>query len=338
MRRSAFAASGIGLAALGLVFTGCAAPAPAETPAASASAESTPTPTVDAIALGPAEMPPLEFDGDCERALPAEDLARIVGFDVALDSMENRYLANLGALECAWTTSDGDQVRLDVVLRAAVDGPVFPAEHESAFFDDCGYDGYRCSWQGGDASVWIAGDFVGTQATHEEVVAWGQAMTERVLENRTHSDSWTRDRSGWWFALDCAQVATAIGAQSGRAIEGQFSAWDADLPPVAYAVSLTTAGQTRCFLFDTEAGRSPGSLRILPGEGARPVEDGYEAVDLGIPGITAFVDVSDSEESRPTYILSNGVNRIELFVPEDAGPAEQFATAVAAAAASDFQP
>ncbi len=51
MRRSPFAALGIGLAALCLALTGCASPAPAETPAASAPAEPTPTPTVEPIVI-----------------------------------------------------------------------------------------------------------------------------------------------------------------------------------------------------------------------------------------------------------------------------------------------
>lgn len=339
MRPSPLAALAVGLAAFSVTLTGCAtgAGASVETPAAVPSSEPSATPTPEPISLGPAELPPLEFDGDCQHALAAEDLAGIVGTGVTPDPEGDRYLANMGALECTWTGADIGAVRLYVMPRSAIDGPVLPAREESAFFDECSYDGSTCAWQGGDESVWIAAEFVAPHAVQEEVNAWGAAIAARVLENRSAhpAEPWTRDRTGWWFALDCAQAATAIGAQLGRPVEGMSYGWDADRPPVGYAVGLTTAGHTQCLLSDAESGQLWRTMRVYPGEGGRAVDDGYVTVDFGVPGITVYADATDREDGRSTYVLTDGVNRIELSVSGDS--AEQFAVAVAAAAASDFE-
>lgn len=338
MQRSRTAVLASGLVIVALAATGCATgAAPAETPAAVPSSEPSPTPTVEPIALGPAEMPPLAFDGDCEAALPAAELAEIVGVAVTPNSAERTYLANVGALECTWDGADGREVGLVVVPRAAFEGEAFPTEYEAGFFGQCSYDAYTCDWQGGDSSVWISASFVASRGTQEEANAWGEAIGARVLENRAADPGvpWTRDRTGWWWPMACAQVNDAVGAQLGQPLGSLQMGWDADRPSPAYAIAITTAGQSRCWL--GEPGSDFGSFWIHPGEGARPAGEGYEAIELGVPGITASVREVEDGRGRPTYMLSDGVNRIELWVSADDAPVERILVAVAAAAASDFQ-
>lgn len=334
MRRSSHAAALIGLA-VAVTLTGCATPAPVETPAASPSASAS-QPPVEPVVIGPAEMPPVAFGGDCAKALSADDVAEVLGVPVTAEAVESEdYLVNMGGLACEWTAESGASVELEVVPRAGLDGAVFPEEYEASFFDQCSYDG-SCRWQGGDDAVWLALTFRAIDgAAQDDVDAWGEAVGARVTANHAAAEAppWTRDRTGWWPVLDCAQVADAVGVQLGEAPTGEMSGWDADLPPAAYVLAIEGARVTRCSL-DGVDGTTSAMVSIEPGMGGVPV-DGATAVELGVPGITAF---SVADEYQLPYLLTDGVNRIRLSVRADGPDGEtRLLTAIAAAAASGFQ-
>lgn len=336
MRTPPLAGIATALALLGLTLAGCASPAPAETPAVSA--EPTPEPTIEPIVIGPAEMPPVPFGGDCAKALSVDDIAEVTGVTVAPEApSQGEAMGNVGGLECEWLAANGDRVILALIPRAGLDGAVFPEDLAPTFFGPCTAGSY-CAGQGGDDNAWVGVTLVAPEGTtQEDFDAWNEELGRRALENyaATADAPWTRDRAGWLPALDCGQVGDAISAQLGVPVAGQISGWDADRPPTGYVMALEASQQTACYLVLDEA--QGASLTIWPGLGEALRADGATEVDFGIPGITAY-EGAESDYRGRTHIMTDGVNRIDLGARTgDAEAQRRFAVAVAAAVASDFE-
>lgn len=335
MRCSPRSAVLLGLAVV-LTVTGCATPAPTETPAASPSAPA-PEPTVEPLVIGPAQMPPIAFGGECAKALSLADVTEVLGAEATLDGSrpEGRTsIDSAGGLQCAWTTPEA-QLTLDVIPRSGLNGAAFPEERAARYFDECN-DGWFCSWEGGDHQVWLALTFTNQGMTRSEVDAQAEALAPRVLANfaTAGDEPWTRDRTGWWPALACDDLAVAVGSQSGDALTGEEGRIE-DLPYPGYLITQEGTGHTDCTLYD-DAGAVVGRVVTDPGLGAPPLWSGGEPVDLGAPGITALA--SPIGDTRWVYVMGDGVNRVYVEAGDSSvGTPEQFAVAVAAAAASDFQ-
>lgn len=336
MRGSRTAAVLIGLALGVTIVTGCAGQAPAETPAASAPV-STPEPTVEPIVIGPAEMPPVPFDGDCERMLSAEDLSETLGKNVVFEwSGAGGTGANIGALHCSWQVGEFDSMSATVIPRAGLDGATLSPDRVESYFADC--ESHVCSWQGGDDDVWVGFDYLAMGLDRDVVDGWSSSLGERILTGVEESaaEPWVRDRTGWWPVLACAQIAQAVGDQLGEAVTGQEGGWE-DLPSPWYVLAHQASRGTICSL---QVGDTYVSFSALAGTGTEGWDTplNWTAVELGIPGIDAFV--SDQQYSAD-YSFTDGINGIlvQMHGDEGAGPSPQdIAVAVAAAAASDFQP
>ncbi|KRB38485.1 hypothetical protein [Microbacterium sp. Root180] len=336
MRRSSLAAALPVLVAVILTMTGCATPAPVETPAASSPAE--PTPTIEPVVIGPAEMPPVAFGGDCANALTPEDIAEALGTTVVPRPRTlDESIANVGGLECEWRDANGNAVILAFIPRVGLDGAVFPEELAANFFDECTGGSY-CAWQGGDDIAWVALTLVVPEGTTRgDVDGWGEALGQLAIENYSAAvdDPWTRDRTAWFPTLACEEVGDAIGAQLGVPIVGRASGWDADRPPTGYVMALGGSRQAHCYL--TSDGGQGMSVTIWPGLGETLAAEGATNVDFGVPGVTAYEGGQDDYRGRD-YILTDGVNRIDLWVRiDDTDAQRRFAVAVAAAAASGFE-
>ncbi|MCW3492442.1 DUF3558 domain-containing protein [Microbacterium sp. SSM24] len=333
MRRSPFAAA-LPVVAVVLTLTGCAATAPVETPAASPTSAPSATPTIEPIVIGPAEMPPVPFDGDCAKALTPEDIAAVTGRNLLLDEFRNfePLIDNVGGLRCSWS-GDGGQMAIAVMPRSGLDGAEIPAELTATYFEDCGW---VCSWQGGDDAVWTAVSFQFDDGMTREVVdGWGSTLGPRVVRNYVSSagEPWVRDRTGWWPTFECQALADAVGTQLGTDLVGlQYGPEHLGAPEQTLAILagretaciLQDAGGELNLLLSTEAGLG-GSFREAP-ESAPTAP-----VDLGVPGITA------QTRGESGFSVADGVNRADLYVYESALPLRDIAVAVAAAAASDFQ-
>lgn len=338
MRRSPLALLGLVLAAA-LAASGCAPRAATPDPTRTAEAAPTvePSPTIEPLVIGPAEMPPVAFGGDCSKTLSNEDLAEWLGTGVTPERGTGQHLAAMGGLECTWPGPNGASVRLEAIPRAGLSGAEFPDEHAPSFFANCSYDGY-CSWQGGDDALWLALTFhIPEIATSQDAAAAGEALGAKVIESHdaVASQPWTQDTTGWIVDLGCERIAAAVGAQFGQPLEGQEFGWDADRPPAAYVMAIASGRQALCRLRPDEPDGSESIVRVFPGLGALAFDDAVP-VDLGIAGVIAF--------KRPgafigeEWMITDGVNRIEAFLPRaGATTPDPLAVAVAAAAASGFE-
>jgi hypothetical protein len=339
VRLSPITSLGIGLAAFSLALTGCATAEPEAAPAASSTPTPTPTPTptVEPIVIGPTEMPPVVFGGDCEEVLSADEVTTILGAESTIEELPpalGKFAdQNAGALKCSWTT-DGAGLDVTLITRGALGSAVFPAEVSARYFEDC--DGWFCSWQGEEDGLWMLFTFTREGMSQAEVEAGGEALAPIVGANYAESGSepWVRDRTGWWPALDCGQIAVAVGAQAGAELSGER--WDSlEGPDPGYLMAAEGTGEAHCTLYD-EAGDIVGFVTTNPGLGAPPIWPDSEPVELGAPGITAVTDGATG--SLTLYAMSDGVNRVHVQSSgSSVGTPEQFAVAVAAAAASDFQ-
>lgn len=339
MRRSLPAAILLGLAAVGLALAGCAqTPGERPAPTGDASPAPDPSPTVEAIAVGPGEVPPTVFGGDCGSVLSAADLADVLGADAApaeVSPPQSRSNSqNAGGLMCRWTTSEGS-LEVGVIPRAGLGDAEFPDALVARYFEECN-DGWFCSRQGGDDEVWFALTFTDQGMSQADVEAKSEVLAPRLLANHAAAgdEPWTRDRTGWWPALDCDGVAAAVGARWGSELTGEPAGLE-HLPLPIFLMSAEGAGAVDCTLADA-SGATVGRVVADPGLGVTPFWASGEQVDLGLPGITA-VGI-DLESDRPVYIMSDGVNRAYFdAVGTPVGAAESLAVAVAAAAEADFE-
>lgn len=321
-----------------LALVGCT-PTPAAAPDSRASAvpTPTPTPTVEPVVVGPAEMPPIVFDGDCAAALTPEDIAEVTGRDLALDPpiQYEPSIDNAGGLRCPWSNADGAGIYIGIMPRAGLDGAEIPADLTERYFTEC--DGWVCSWQGGNDDVWVAISFnFLDEMTREGVDEWGDDLGQRIIARFADSapEPWIRDRSSWWPAFECATIAEAVGAQLGTTLIGSDYGFE-HLPAPEQLMGSLSSREAACILKDeggalsllvsTEAGQGGSFFRD---ENSRPAAP----LDLGVPGIEA------QTVGGELVVLIDGVNRADVFVYESAVPSDDIAAAVAAAAASDFQP
>ncbi len=341
MRTSPLANLVLGLAVISVVLTGCATGAaePAGNPAAAPPTEPSATSTAEPIVVGPAEMPPVAFDGDCAQALSIDEVSELLEVTATEQPVApDEVLLNLGGLTCRWSEADDLALMVHAIPRAGLDGAELPAEFDDML--ECPSDPVAsealhrsCAWEGGDDELWLGLVLpLHGQQTAADIDEAGTALAERILERHAASgaQAWVRDRSTWWPSFDCAQVATALSAELGEPVDGQVVPWDADLAPIG-RIMKREAGRLSDCSFAGSAGPA-GSVHVYPGLGGGPFE-GVATVDLGIPGITAYEPIDDGP-----YIVTDGVNRVEVWSYETSAiEPRDFVAAIAAAAASDFQ-
>lgn len=325
--------------ALAIAFAGCASTS-AATPDPGASVEpvAESTPTVEPIVVGSAEMPPVVFDGDCAQALTPEDIAEVTGQDLVLQPpiQYEPLIDSAGGLRCSWSSgqSDGGRVYLGIIPQAGLDGVEMPADISTMYFEDCG--SWVCAWQGGDDAVWVTLSFqYGDEMTRASVDGWGEALGERVIARYAEAADgpWIRDRSGWWPAFDCAQVAEAVGAQLGITLNGSEQGFE-DIPAPEQWMAVHASRETGCNLSDEQRGLVflVSTVAGLGGSfSEHPDAQPLSPIDLGVPGIEA----QTTGEWR--FVLIDGINQADLYVYESPTSLDNIARAVAAAAASDFQ-
>lgn len=339
MRRSPLALLGLVLAAA-LAASGCAPRAATPDPTTSVETAPTaePSPTVDPVVVGPAEMPPPVFGGDCTKALSSEDVAAVMGDAWSSEPSRTQPVsANVGALECVWTKSDDSnaQVRVTVIQESALDGAALSAELADEYYAGC--EIAVCSWQGGEDGLWIGIDFIERDLTRQVVDSWGADLGELIIARHVQAAPapWVRDRNGWWPSLDCAQVAEAVSAQLGETLAGQDAGWE-EIPAPGYMLAHQASRGTECNL---ALGDTYLRFSMSSGTGAeRPPGFEWTAEDLGVPGIQAFV--SDQEDVAD-YTFTDGINtatiQIHTWPGDPVVPHRDIAVAVAAAAASGFE-
>lgn len=328
---------------LAVVLTGCAA-GPAAAPAPTPSTDApTPTPTVETLVVGPAEMPPVPFSGDCSAMLTVDDIAEVTGHDMGTGTREESAIeANAGALSCRWTDGANRITSATVVPWAGLDVSALPSKYADAFAGDCRSD--FCSWQGGDDHVWITVDFFDNweQLPRESVDVWGDRLGARIMGRVAEASvgAWTRDRTGWWPTLDCDQIASAVGAQLGQPLTASTQGWE-HRPPPWVALAHEASRVTSCAL---DTGDAAVFLTVMSGSGIEEWRnlEAWAADDLGVPGIESFSN-EDIRSSYPSaaYALTDGINGAHITIAggEDgfAIPARDLAVAVAAAASSGFE-
>lgn len=342
MRTAPLMAIGIAAAAVGFVLTGCASNATTATPGSSAEPAATPspTPTIEPIVVGPAEMPPLVFGGDCGKALTTADLFEAVGVEFQPDfrDEDTAVIANVGGLRCTWREPGGGTVYLNTIPQAGLDGTVFPADEVDTYFVECPTTMSLCAWQDAGEPLWTSVTFASVPGmTRELVDGWGERLAQRVTENHaaTAAEPWTRDRTGWWPAFDCEQIANAVAARSAAPVV--LGEVDGFRPAPGQVMAIRASRETNCGLSTTE-GTAAAQITAWSGMGALThVTEPTTPVESGAPGISMF-RLEDAGSDSERYVLSDGVNAVLISVYEEwVDVPEQLAVAIAAAAASDFQ-
>ena len=337
MRRSPLA---LGLAlSVVLALTGCA-PAesngPTSTPVAASSPTPTPTSTAEALIVGPAELPPQVFDGDCATAIEAAALAQALGYSVdevrGRDMKSSEGIRSAGGLSCEW-----DGGRIDIVPRDGLGDAELPAAMSDYYFVTCDW---ACAWVWETDSLWITGaDWRIDGRTRAEVDALGSAVGPHIAERweSTGEQPWTRDRTGWLPEIECDAMAAAVGEQLGGTLIGAEASYH---DPPGAAVTLTDIASNASWCVLSAEGRMLASVHVSGGRAwSTPTDPDAASVDLGVPGIESYESAGFGYIRGASYELTDGISVIRADVLNDhpEWTADQLVTAVAAAAASGFR-
>ncbi len=329
-------------AAVVLALAGCATPTdtpppePAPTPTPTASA----TPAAQVRTVGPTEMPPTVFDGDCALALTAEEAVQITGLPFALESSESSgSMANVGGVNCTWH-AEPVALRVQIIPQAGLDDAEFPEDSVDYYFEDCDPN-WVCGWRWESEDLWIAGSFqFAADMTRESIDAWGSALGAAMGAHfeANPGEPWERDRTGWWDTLDCQAAATAIGDGLGMALAGEQAGY-IDPPAAGWVMADIAAHMSDCAISVPDGGDQVVLLHTTAGTGSAPPEWvlSYTPVDLGVDGITASTG-GRGPYGGEQYYLTDGVNTASIEARSTATHSpEQIAAAVARAAASGFE-
>jgi hypothetical protein len=337
MRRSPLAAAVLATAVL--MLAGCATPStqPEQTAAAAPAPDATPstTPSSEVRVVGAAERPPAAFSGDCEAAISAAELGEALGYEVigytARDLRWTRSISAAGGLSCEWEGG-----RLDIIPRAGLGEAELQPGSQTYYFGACDY---ACAWVWEDESLWVSGSSWGAEGrTREEADAAAASVGPAVAESwRSSDDLWARDRTGWLPILTCDDIAAAVGEQLGSDVTAAEAGYH-DPAGAATEIADAASRMAWCSLSDDDGEAfvvvraDAGIAWDVPWEGLG------EPIDLGIPGIDSFVKDKGGYTVWRVYELTDGVNGVSAEVSNEGRWSEQqIATAVAAAAASDFQ-
>lgn len=342
MRRSLLAVAGVVAAAACLALTGCVPVAVAPTPDAAPSlpASPSPSPTATPETVPPGEMPPVVFGGDCTKMLAAGDIADVMAtaLTAAASTAAVGMMANVGALSCGWADVAGlPVVSVTVIPAAGLDGTTFPPESMGYYFEECDVD-WVCAWQGGDEAVWIAASFQGVpEMSRQRVDAWGEALGAKIAANHAAApdEPWVRDRTGWWPTFDCTALADSVGRQLGTELVAEDAGF-IDPPAPGWIMAGLASRYSSCVLRDG-GGNDVVYVTTAAGIGTAPVADGWSRVDLGVPGVNA-ASGGRGPFGGEMFSLAVGVNEVSIEARDTSiGAPLAVATAVAAAAASDFE-
>lgn len=337
MRRSPLAAAAV-LALLALA--GCAAgPAASADPTPTAASTPTPTatPTVEATLVGPAELPPQVFGGDCGAAVDPAVLeqanGRSIGDVTEGDLRWSPSLRSAGGLSCDFSGG-----RLDILPRAGLADAELPAREHEYYFVNCDW---TCAWVWETDALWISGsDWSAEDRSRAGMDAIAAAVGPHVAERWESLDEqpWTRDRTGWLPVIGCDAMAAAVGQQLGAQLNGQEVGYH-DPPVPAVRMGDVASRVSWCALSAGE--HTLAEVRSSAGDAwSAPRDESAVRVDLGVPGVTAFEAEGWAYLRGAGFQLTDGINVTFASVSEDGveWTAQQIVTAIAAAAASDFQP
>lgn len=338
MRRSPLATAAVLAVVIGLA--GCAAPVEAADPTSSPSVASapspTPTPTPEALVVGPAELPPQVFGGDCAAAIDPAALTTASGYTieevVPRDTQWANGLLSAGGLTCEW-----DGGRIDILPRPGLgDAELSAATHEY-YYVDCDW---MCSWVWETDSLWISGMDWGVDGrTREEVDALGSAIGPHIAArwDAMAEQEWTRDHTGWLPEIGCDAMAAAVGEQLGRALTGAEGSYH-DAPGAVVTLTDMASNLSWCGL--SAEGRTLASVHVSAGRAwSVPSNPDAAPVDLRIPGIEAYDSAGLGYVQGASYEVTDGVNVILADVVDDDPDwtATQLVAAIAEAAASRFE-
>lgn len=308
-------------------------------PTPTATASATPTPTPAALSVAGGAKPPTVFDGDCERMIAPATVADIVGFPVtSQDTGMATVVANLGGLACTWE-GDGGIIRAAAIPSNALGSAEFPSDQVPYYFEECD-PGWVCGWRGEGEGLWTAVSYqLWTGMTRQAVDGWGAEMGAVITSAFASSNypMWKRDEADWWPVLDCARVGDSLSAQLGADVTGETGGFvDPPSPEVVIASKATRA--SHCY-FPVDAAQLPLELFTAAGEAwAVPSSAEDQAVDTGVPGVTAFREGGYESTISAGYSLTDGVNSVTAYIPTDgAVSAEEMLRAVAVVVADGWR-
>ncbi|WP_194397404.1 hypothetical protein [Microbacterium atlanticum] len=318
--------------------TACTSPPePDATATPTATAAPSPTATTEVRLVGAGEKPPVVFGGDCAAALTPADIREVTGVELASAASESRGdLGNVGGLLCSWEATEGTAVRLEILPRAGLGDTRFPADQVGYYFEECDAQ-WVCAGVAESDDIWIGASFQSFPgADRAQIDEWTASLTSSVFENlrARGSEVWTRDRSGWWTALDCTALAATMSGELGTPMTGEAGGYH-DPPPPGGLLAATVSNRSGCYLYDGgnrfEVNAVAGQAWMLPTNADDP------PFDTGVPGVTAWLDSSFQSVAAAGYTMTDGVNALSAVVSTTAPwSAEDAVRALARGAASDW--
>jgi hypothetical protein len=292
---------------------GAASPTPDAPPAA------TPTPTPTAAMVTAGQLPPAVFGGDCEVAVPAGVLAAATGIQgievTRRDADWTRAISNIGGLVCEWR---GGNVSGDVAIlpKVGLDGAALPAAQAEYYFDACDWG---CSWEAESADLWISG-------YASDLPDLGRAEADRIgaeiaagiaADAAAAGIDWQLDRMQWWPAQECDALAAELTTQLGQPVTAQAAGYH-DPPSAATALADIASRRTWC-AFESDGRQIAIAVFESGAAWDVPWADLGEAVDLGVPGVEAFLSTQGGYLGGQVYEATDGINAMTVETAPDSG-------------------
>lgn len=325
---------------LGIVACAPAAETTESTTPSTSTAAPTTSSTPEILTIGPAEKPPVLFDGDCANMLSDEQISDVVGVELSLydSSGDSLSMANTGGLNCYWQGESGD-VHISASPTSQINGTDLSAEMRDTYFGSCSSDVSNCGSEWESEELWISLGFnLLPDMANGGVEAWSSELGEEIQARyeKQPTEAWMQDRTGWWQNEDCADLSTSISADAGVDIDVEEYGY-IDYPRAGFFLQDKELGVTDC-----RAGLAAGSstevditFRATPGAAWNINPDELREVDSDVEGIAVY----QSADSENEFVLTDQVNVVTLsaYVGAD-GPfsAESFAIALAGALAQTW--
>lgn len=335
----------MGFAFVVALSVGIVACAPAgETTESAAPSESTAAPTTssspEVLTVGPADKPPVLFNGDCASMLSDEEVSDVVGVELSLydSSGDSSGMANTGGLNCDWQGESGD-VHISASPTSQINGTDLSAEMRDIYFGSCSSDVSNCGSEWESEDLWISLGFnLLPNMANGGVEAWSSALGEEIQAQyeQQPTELWTQDRTGWWQNEDCADLSASVSAGAGIDIDVEEYGY-IDFPRAGFFLQDKALGVTDCraaLAADTSADVDI-TFRATPGAAWNLNSDELSELDSDVEGITIY----QSTEFENLFVLTDQVNvgTLSPYVGADAPISpESFAIALAGALAQTW--
>ncbi|MCR2808765.1 MULTISPECIES: hypothetical protein [unclassified Microbacterium] len=306
------------------LLAGCAAtPVPPPTPTSTPAPVTPSSPAPQALVVAPGERPPTVMDGDCLAALTPEELSQTIGEPVTRvfrrDERWTRSLNGVGGLSCEW---EGEAVRggFEILPRAGLGSAEFTPDQDELYFQECNPD-WVCAWQWETEGLRIVGSFQGLRAmTRERVDSLGDQLGSKIAARADAygQPTWQLDRSRWWSAPDCAQLAASVGTLLGAELTGTWLGHH-DTPSAGTALADTAVAYRMCLLDDAATAANRLILSSTAGLGWDVPWAGEGApVDTGAHAVEAYARPGGGYIAGTMFELTDGVNVLSAEVAGDA--------------------